>query len=159
MLGVVGAFTSGGLAAWGVPFLELARMGRTDVWVSTAPSFKSCPHPRQHRVGRLLQALAQHKDSARLACRSALPRRQQARNSPQPSCLCMESPLFAWQSPDHPLRPSVRVPSPVRHSSFPATSRSRPVLSRGGSARWCLKHLPHYPVIYSLLEHEDRDWV
>lgn len=30
-VGVVRAFTSGGLAAWGVPFLELARMGRTDV--------------------------------------------------------------------------------------------------------------------------------
>lgn len=40
---MVGAFTSGGLAAWGVPFLELARMGRIDVGVSTAPSFKSCP--------------------------------------------------------------------------------------------------------------------
>lgn len=29
--------------AWGVLFLELAGMGRIDVGVSTAPSFKSCP--------------------------------------------------------------------------------------------------------------------
>lgn len=43
------AFTSGGLAAWGVPFLELARTGRTDVWVSAAPSFKSSPYPSQQR--------------------------------------------------------------------------------------------------------------
>lgn len=28
--GEMEAFTSGGLAAWGVPFLELARRGRTD---------------------------------------------------------------------------------------------------------------------------------
>lgn len=93
---VVVAFTSGELAAWGVPFLELARMGRTDVWVSAAPSFKSCPHPCQRRVGRLLRALAQHGGLARLTCRVRLSKeRARERNSPQPSSLCMESPLFA----------------------------------------------------------------
>lgn len=81
---MTGAFTSGGLAAWGVPFLELARMGRTNVWVSAAPSFKSGPYPSQQRG--LAQACQQ----------SDLPRRQQARYSTQPSCLCMESPLSPW---------------------------------------------------------------
>lgn len=65
---MTGAFTSGGLAAWGVPFLELARTGRTDVWVSAAPSFKSSPYPSQQR-GQLTRGsgpahgLARHAES------------------------------------------------------------------------------------------------
>lgn len=66
---MTGAFTSGGLAAWGVPFLELARTGRTDVWVSTAPSFKCGPYPSQQR-GQLTRASGPAQGLAQ-ACRQS----------------------------------------------------------------------------------------
>lgn len=72
---MTGAFTSGGLAAWGVPFLELARTGRTDVWVSTAPSFKCGPYPSQQR-GQLTRASGPEQGLAQACRQSDLPRRQ-----------------------------------------------------------------------------------
>lgn len=57
----MGAFTSGELAAWGVPFLELARRGRIDVRISMAPLWIVVVTPTQPaQVHEELQVMAQH---------------------------------------------------------------------------------------------------